>query len=466
MLYSLTQRFKQSKALRQGAWLIFGIGASQVIRLLGNLVLTRLLAPEAFGIMAIAITVITAFEMLSDVGIRNGVIKSNRTHETAFMETVWTIQFIRGVILASLVCLLAYPIAKFYDADILFPVLIVFSSSMLFHASKSVALYLYDKQLNLKLQMFVELGAQIVGALFMITWAYYAPSLWALVVGTVLSSAIACTTSYTLFKGHHSRFRFEWDAAREIISFGQWIFISSIVGFVALHGDKLIMGKWITKEQLGVYAIALGFGGLVSLVASKFSSRLLDPLFKQHIDNQNVRAIHAARNKLNIVYITGCLGLAWFGDWLIYILYDDRYAEAGWMLQLLALRSVAFCFNTTLTPFLLSSGDSFSQMKYQIVSTMTIVVGMLFGVHYGVVGILLVYCALPALTHLYMAFLATKHHFYCIHMDALMLIAYIVLSYVGWFILDSEILMELFVFYLDFAGNSDQLMANFFNLIM
>ena len=103
MWQSLTQRFKQSKALTQGAWLIFGIGASQMIRLLGNLVLTRLLVPDAFGIMAIAITVITAFEMLSDVGIRNGVIKSNRTHEPAFMQTVWTIQFIRGLILATLV---------------------------------------------------------------------------------------------------------------------------------------------------------------------------------------------------------------------------------------------------------------------------------------------------------------------------------------------------------------------------
>ena len=151
------------------------------------------------------------------------------------------------------------------------------------------------------------------------------------------------------------------------------------------------------------------------------------------------------------MHILGCLGLAWLGDWLIYFLYDDRYIEAGWMLQLLALRSVAFCFNTTLTPFLLSSGDSFSQMKYQVVSTVVIVLGMLAGVHYGVMGILLAYCAIPAVTHLYMAFLARKHAFYCVHTDAMMITSYIVLSFVGWFLLGSEILLELFVFRLDFA---------------
>ena len=64
--------------------------------------------------------------------------------------------------------------------------------------------------------------------------------------------------------------------------------------YLTVHGDKLIMGKWITKEQLGVYSIALGFGGLVSLVASKFSSRLLDPLFK-HIDSNSHRAIYAVK---------------------------------------------------------------------------------------------------------------------------------------------------------------------------
>ena len=81
---------------------------------------------------------------------------------------------------------------------------------MMFHAAKSIALYLYDKQLNLKLQMFVELGAQLLGVLLMITWAYYAPSLWALVAGNILSSLIACITSYIpCLKDTIAKFRFE-----------------------------------------------------------------------------------------------------------------------------------------------------------------------------------------------------------------------------------------------------------------
>ena len=203
----------------------------------------------------------------------------------------------------------------------------------------------------------------------------------------------------------------------------------------------------MTMDQLGVYSIAIVFGSLISMVAAKFSGRLLDPLFKQHIDNQNFIAIKAARNKLNILYISACLILAWFGDIIIDILYDDRYIEAGWMLQLLALRSVAFCFNTTLTPFLLASGDSFSQMQYQIVSTIAIVLGMILGAQYGVIGLLLAYCLVPAISHLYMAYLARKHKFYCLSSDATFLSGYIALNVIGWILLDSAILSELAVFY-------------------
>ncbi|MGH1485100.1 MAG: oligosaccharide flippase family protein [Cellvibrionaceae bacterium] len=446
MLQIINNLVKKSKAVEQGLWLMFGIGSSQGIRLAGNLILTRLLAPEAFGVMALASAVILAFGMLSDVGIRNSVIKSDRTHEASFMETVWTLQLFRGIILAALIWCMAWPVANFYDEPILIPVLIVFSLSLIIHGAKSVALYLYDKQLNLKTQILVDTGAQLTGTICMIVWAYFFPSIWALVAGAILSASISLVTSYTLFQGHYSKINFDRVSINEILSFGKWIFISSMVGYIALHGDKLIMGNWMTMGQLGVYSIAIVFGSLISMIAAKFSGRLLDALFKQHIDKKDFSSIKMVRYRLNAAYLSACLILAWFGDLIIELLYDDRYIEAGWMLQLLSLRSAAFCFNTTLTPFLLASGDSFSQMKYQIVSTTGIVIGMIFGAQFGILGLLLAYCVVPIFSHLYMAYLARQHGFHCLRADFLFLSAYVILSLLGWTALDSAILTELVLF--------------------
>lgn len=79
---------------------------SQCIRLGSNLIMTRFLMPEMFGIIALAYVIIVGLNMFSDLGLKQNIIQSNRGDEPLFLNTVWSVQIIRGVILA-LVCLLA-----------------------------------------------------------------------------------------------------------------------------------------------------------------------------------------------------------------------------------------------------------------------------------------------------------------------------------------------------------------------
>lgn len=443
MLRKYIQRAANSHEIRQGFWLIFGLVGTQSIRLIGNLILTRMLVPEAFGLVALSLAVITGFNMLSDVGIRNSVIKSDRADDPAFMETVWTLQFLRGLVLMVCLWLLAWPISLFYQEEVLLPVLLVMGCSLLFEGSKSVALFVYDKRLHLKRQVLVDTAFQLVGVVIMIAFASVIPSVWALVLGHLITGLLSLLASYLWFHGHHSKFRIEKEAARDILSFGKWIFLSSIIGYLALHGDKLIIGFWTSPRELGVYSIAVVFSGLVSMLAAQFSGRMLDALFKQYLDAGRLNMIEKVRWQLNGLYLLGCLALAWLGDWIIRILYDDRYLEAGWMLQLLALRSFALCLNTTITPFLLARGDSFSQMKYQTVSTIALVLGMLAGAQLGIFGLLAAYAVVPAFSHLYLSWLAHGHGLRSVRIDFPFLCVFVLLSASGWFLLNSAILQKI-----------------------
>lgn len=436
-------KFQSSNAMQQGVWLLGGMVISQVIRLGGNLILTRLLFPEAFGLVALVTAIAMGVSMLSDVGIRSTVIKSKRSDDPLFMRTVWTMQVLRGVLLSVVLIIVAWPLANLYDQPLLKIVLPIWTINILFTSGKSVALYLYDKKLDLKRQIVVDASTQLFGVAVMVIWAYFSPSVWALVVGSLISSFSSMVSSYVLFDGHHFRFAWDKSSVKELFTFGRWILLSSALGYIANQGDKLIMGKWLTMEDLGVYSIAAVFASVVSMIAGPISSRLLQPLYRQHLDDNNYQSIYKIRIRLNMAYAAGCILLAWSGDLIIRVLYDDRYVAAGWMLQLLALRSIGYCANTTLTPFLLSSGDSFSQMKFQMVSTSILIVGMLAGAQVGVFGLVLAYSLSSVISHAYMAYLARAHNFYCIKVDVTILFSVLALSVAGWILFDAPVMGEI-----------------------
>ncbi|HBB84471.1 MAG TPA: polysaccharide biosynthesis protein, partial [Sulfitobacter sp.] len=85
-----------ARALRSTSWIVLSYGGAQAIRLASNLILTRLLFPEAFGLMALIQVVIVGLTLFSDVGIGPSIAQSKRGDDRDFLNTAWTIQAIRG----------------------------------------------------------------------------------------------------------------------------------------------------------------------------------------------------------------------------------------------------------------------------------------------------------------------------------------------------------------------------------
>ena len=101
------------RVLRGVGWVIGGQFAMQAWRLASNLVLTRLVAPEAFGLMGLVQVFLFSAQLLSDVGLRGSVIYHARGDRREFLDTVWTVAVLRGVVLWGVVCAGAYPFARF-----------------------------------------------------------------------------------------------------------------------------------------------------------------------------------------------------------------------------------------------------------------------------------------------------------------------------------------------------------------
>src|SRR5690554_3241925 len=104
-------------------WVAVGFGSQKALQLASNLILTRLLFPEAFGLMALVNVFIIGVSMFSEMGIRPALIHAKNTDNPHFLNTAWTLQIIRGSVLWGVLCALAYPASRFYSEPILAPLL-------------------------------------------------------------------------------------------------------------------------------------------------------------------------------------------------------------------------------------------------------------------------------------------------------------------------------------------------------
>jgi O-antigen/teichoic acid export membrane protein len=89
----------KKRAIRGAIWTLFGYGSAQILRFGSNLVLTRLLVPEFFGLMAVVNTLRAGIDLFSDLGIPQSIVNNKRGEEPTFLNTAWTLQAIRGWIL-------------------------------------------------------------------------------------------------------------------------------------------------------------------------------------------------------------------------------------------------------------------------------------------------------------------------------------------------------------------------------
>lgn len=330
----------KQRALRGAFFVIAGYGMSQAIRLGGNLILTRLLVPELFGIMALARAVITGLHFFSDIGLGPGIIRSPRGNDPLFLNTAWTLQVMRGFGLWGLTLLFAVPMARIYDSPDLAWIMPVLGLNAVFYGFSATALYTLNKDIRLGKLSLVELASQFLSLLAMILLAYRYRNIWALVIGSMIGSLASAIWSHFLTLETRNRFALEKEAVAELIGFGKWIFVSTAMMFLATQADRFLLGKLFPLALFGVYSIAVIFAELPKQVISQLSNKVIYPLISKfsHLPRAELRERILQKRILILIPLALLVALfASFGDVIIDTLYDERYAEAGWMLALLAL---------------------------------------------------------------------------------------------------------------------------------
>ena len=378
-------------ALRGSVWTVAGYGLSQILRLGCNLVLTRLLFPEIFGLSALITVFITGLHMFSDVGIGPSIIQNDRGDDPVFLNTAWTIQVFRGMALWICACIGAWPFAIFYGESQLCILIIVSGFTTVISGFNSTGLFTAKRHLRIKRLTLVEIGSQLGSICVMIVWAIISPTVWVVVVGGLAKALLTLLLSHIWLSEIAHKFTWDRQSFQSLIRFGRWIFVSTVLGFLVNNADRLILGKFLSLSDLGVYSIASMIAKVIQQVYAKLSNQILFPIFSKlkHLSPEDLlERIKKIRITIMIFFLPPLWILVVFGQDIIMLLFDQRYHGAGWMLQALSAGSVVL-IGSAIGPFYLAFGNSFLFMKLMAVRASLLLAAMIIGgITYGTVGLI------------------------------------------------------------------------------
>jgi len=384
---SLTQRVIRSSAIT-----VMGFGFSQAMRLATNLILTRLLFPEAFGMMALVSVFLTGMAMFSDVGVGPAIMQSKRGDDDDFLNTAWTIQILRGTGLWLVACAMSWPMAQFYGEPLLAYILPAAALTLLINGFLPTRVETANRHLLAGRVTLVDMATQAVGVIIAVALAYALRSVWALVISGILSAAIHVMLINLFLPGNRNHIRWEKSAAAELIHFGKWIFLSTIAGFLIHQSDKIILGKFLPLDQFGVYNIGFFLASFPMLLGGVVTRRVLIPIYRDSPPAQsrdNFLRLRRMRFAASFALILLLAAMAFAGVWLVGLMYDSRYLAAGAVVVLIACAQMPMAIVLTYDQAALAAGNSRRFFVLAALRALFMFAGLLIGLHVaGLLGAL------------------------------------------------------------------------------
>ncbi len=361
----------KARAFKGGVVALSGFGAAQGIRLVSNLIMTRLLAPDAFGLMGVTLALQIWIAMMSDLGLDASIVRSRRGAEADFLATARSMQLARCVLIASVLVIAAFalpvlaangvtPATSVY-ADPRLPVfLFCIALSVTISGFSAMRIALHNRTLDIVPVIRLELGAQMIALISMAGAALSGLGVYSLAVGAVVAEIVKSGGSHVFLKGPPARFGWNRDHFDEIFSYGKWLVIASTFGFLVQRGDQILFGWLFTIEAFSLYSIATIWIVSARAVIETVQRRIAYPALAE-LHRERAHDLTRVYRRMRLVYEAGCFalfaGIVLFADFFIRILYVDAYHGVAHYMKLLSVMLLLVPYRL-LSSVLLTGGDS------------------------------------------------------------------------------------------------------------
>lgn len=313
------------------------------LRVGSSLIVTRLLSPDAYGVIGIIMSVAYILNMVSDMGLRAYVTRHENGGDEA-MQTVWTVRLIRNCVIFAIMFFGAGYFAELYNAPDVALAIRVCGLQFLLDGLTSLSVNLTERNRGVIRLTAVEFAKFLVITLTTIAAAYFLRSYWAIVIATLAGALFGLIASYTLMKGPPVRLRLDPEHVRDLWRFWRIIIPSSIITIIMTQTNVVVMARYFPISELGKFTIATTLSAAVTTLVTEYVMRVFFPHFAQanREKPETARDVYYGVKRVNtLLFAFGIGGLIGGGELLVRILYNEEYLGAGLYLALLCLIPLA-----------------------------------------------------------------------------------------------------------------------------
>lgn len=339
---------------------------AQIIQFVVQIALARMLAPEAYGTIALVVVVANIFQVFVDSGLGNALIQKKDADDLDF-SSVFYFNLFCCLFLYILVFLISPLIADFYDNSDLIPVIRILCLTIIVSGLKNVQQAYISKTLQFKKFFWATLIGTVISAIVGITMAYYGFGVWALVAQRLTNLVIDTFTIWILVEWR-PKLMFSFNRLNKLINYGWKLLVSALLDTVYNNLWQMIIGKVYTKSDLAFYNQGNQFPNvIITNINASIDSVLLPVMSNEQDDIRKIKFMTSRAIKTSTYLMAPLMmGLAFTADAVVELLLTDKWLPCIMFLRVFCITYMFYPIHTANLNAIKALGRSDLFLKLEI----------------------------------------------------------------------------------------------------
>lgn len=399
----------QTKAVKSVFWVGGAKFASQIISWAITIILVRILTPEDYGLIGIALAYRMLVAVFFDLCLGEAILQKKEISEVDTGTAFWIIIVVTSI-LYFLTWNYSIDLAVFYGNEELVDIIRVTGLTLFFMAIKEVPNRILARQFEFKKRSQSEFASIMVSLITSVILAFNGYGVWALVIGELVKYAVV-SLLIIYFAKWRPDFKFSITIAKQLLKYGTPVTGHHLLEFVSKKSDPLIIGKMLGQSVLGYYMIALTISQIPATRGVLIIEQVMFPLFSTLQSNIEQFQVYFYRvvYVISVMFFPVFLGMFAISEEIVVIVLSEKWLPSLFAFQIFSILGLLISYTGIFLVILKSRANTKALLRYSLLSAILFPMGFYLSSTYGLKGIMLFWLAGYPLIFMYL--------FYCVRKE-------------------------------------------------
>lgn len=378
----------KSQTIKGVFWSFIEKFGSQLILLISQIVLARLLEPKDFGLLGMLAIFIAVSQAFIDSGFDNALIQKKEVNQTDY-STVFYFNITIGIVLYLILFSAAPLIAEFFHQPLLVDLTRVVCIVLAVNSFGLIQFVKFKIEMNFKAIAQVVVIANLLSAFVGIAMALMGFGVWAL-AGQIIGIYFFRTVLFWIKSSWRPSFIFSFQSFKQLFSFGSKLLLSGIINQVFQNIYLMVIGRIFSASLLGFYTQAKKLQEVPVTTLAQVVGNVTFPAFSK-IQDDNIKLREGFRKLIKLMVFINfplMLGLAVVAEPLLVLILGEKWLPSVPYFQLLCIAGMIYTLHASNLNILKVKGRSDLFLYLEIIKKTIVVIAIFIGLNWGIIGLI------------------------------------------------------------------------------